>query len=326
MKTEHDSHLRSTGSPRTVAASSAATGRSPSRATRQHAMHGGHDSGQPSLLAADAAVAEDSVREDLAHSHGGKISGLAISAANIAVAGIALVLLAPVWLLSALAIRIDSHGPILYRQVRVGLDRRGARRAPPEGRRAGDRGLELEDTAYGGQERRRRARSESSRRSVDIGGRPFLIYKFRTMRVNAEEQTGPVWAAARDPRTTRVGRVLRRYRLDEIPQFLNVLKGDMSVVGPRPERPDFVRHLRRHFRSYSLRQRVKPGITGLAQVSQGADQSLDDVGRKLAFDLEYLRRRSLSTDLRIMLKTLPVMLFEDHQETLEAADAGAEQG
>ena len=133
--------------------------------------------------------------------------------------------------------------------------------------------------------------------------------------------TGPVWAAATDSRTTRLGRLLRRYRLDEIPQFWNVCRGEMAVVGPRPERPSFVRHLRGEIRDYPARQKVKPGITGLAQVSQAADQTLDDVRKKLDFDLQYVRRRSLATDLRIMLKTLPVMLWQEHD-----ADGGTDEG
>ena len=206
---------------------------------------------------------------------------------NATLALIALSLLSPVILLIAIAIRVDTKGPILYRQLRIGLDRRGT-----------ERDGESSDAFM--------------RRTADLGGRPFTIYKFRTMRVGAEEVSGPVWASPGDRRVTRVGRALRRYRLDEIPQFWNVLRGDMSIVGPRPERPAFVYALRDELDGYPLRHRVPPGITGWAQVNQDPDQTLDDVRQKLQYDLEYLRRRSLAFDLRIMLRTLPVML-ERHE-------------
>ena len=146
----------------------------------------------------------------------------------------------------------------------------------------------------------------------DIGGQPFLITKFRSMRVDAEAVSGPVWAQANDPRVTRVGRFLRRTRLDELPQFWNVLKGEMSIVGPRPERPAFVRQLREEIGHYPLRHQVPPGITGWAQVNRRADQTVDDVRIKVDYDLEYLQRRSLWFDIWIMLKTLPVMFERDH--------------
>ena len=150
--------------------------------------------------------------------------------------------------------------------------------------------------------------NKQGRRNENIGGAPFVIYKFRTMAADAEAETGPVWASKEDGRVTRVGRWLRRYRLDELPQFWNALKGDMAVVGPRPERPAFVRRLRRELSAYALRQRVRPGITGMAQVNRGADQSVDDVKIKLDYDLEYLNRRSLRLDFIIMLRTVPVIL------------------
>ncbi len=206
----------------------------------------------------------------------------AIRLLNFCVAVVALVALLPLGLLIALAIKLDGPGPVLYRQLRVGIDRR---------RPASSGGADFDH-----------------RRTADLGGRPFLMYKFRTMHQDAEERTGPVWALREDGRATRVGRFLRAFRLDEIPQFWNVLKGDMSVVGPRPERPSFVQSLRTELQEYQLRQRVPPGITGWAQVNQEADRSLDHVRSKLRYDLEYLRRRSLSFDLHIMLRTLPVMV------------------
>jgi lipopolysaccharide/colanic/teichoic acid biosynthesis glycosyltransferase len=238
------------------------------------------------------------------------ISELALWTLNFSVAAISVILLFPLLVIIATAIKLDSRGPVFYRQVRVGLDRRDGVPDRPAGRRAADRGLERAE--FDGQDRRLEQSLGSPRRAENAGGRPFLIYKFRTMHVDAEEQTGPVWAAATDVRTTRLGRFLRRYRLDEIPQFWNVLRGEMAVVGPRPERPSFFRHLRREIRDYPARQKVKPGITGLAQVSQAADQTVDDVRKKLDFDLDYVQRRSLAYDLRIMLKTLPVMLGQEH--------------
>jgi lipopolysaccharide/colanic/teichoic acid biosynthesis glycosyltransferase len=201
-------------------------------------------------------------------------------ALNCILALLALVILMPVLLLIALAIKLTSRGPVLYTQERVGLDRRTG---GPDGTHP---------------QRRR-----------DLGGQPFTIYKFRTMRVDAERESGAVWAAQNDPRVTPVGRLLRQYRLDEIPQLLNVLRGEMNIVGPRPERPTIFAELREHIAEYPLRQRAKPGITGLAQINHHYDRSLDDVRTKVGFDLEYIRRQSLREDLRIMFKTLPVVLF-----------------
>jgi lipopolysaccharide/colanic/teichoic acid biosynthesis glycosyltransferase len=199
---------------------------------------------------------------------------------NLFFALAALVLLVPLFLVIALLIRLTSPGPVLYTQVRVGLDRRLPRKA-----------------------------SQNHRRERDLGGRPFIIYKFRTMRVDAEHQSGAVWAEQRDPRVTPIGRLLRQYRLDELPQLLNVLKGEMNIVGPRPERPTIFAELREHIAEYPLRQRAKPGITGLAQINHHYDRSLDDVRTKVHYDLEYIRRQSVAEDFRIMLKTLPVILL-----------------
>ena len=203
---------------------------------------------------------------------------------NLVLAIGALIVLAPFIVLVALLVRLDSPGPIFYRQQRVGLDRRALGERGPSG----------------------------GRRMSDIGGQPFLITKFRSMRVDAELESGPVWAQENDPRVTRVGRVLRRSRLDELPQFWNVLKGEMSIVGPRPERPAFVQQLREEIDHYPLRHQVPPGITGWAQVNRRADQTVDDVRIKVDYDLEYLQRRSLWFDIWIMLKTFPVMFERDH--------------
>ena len=200
-------------------------------------------------------------------------------AVNIVIALLALFVALPLLLLIAVAVKLSSRGPVLYTQERVGLDRRAI------GADAGNR-----------------------RRNRDLGGRPFTIYKFRTMRVDAENGTGAVWATQDDPRITPVGRFLRQYRLDEIPQLLNVMRGEMNIVGPRPERPTIFAELRGHIAEYPLRQRAKPGITGLAQINHHYDRSLDDVRTKVRYDLEYIRRRSLGEDLRIMLQTIPAVL------------------
>lgn len=136
-------------------------------------------------------------------------------------------------------------------------------------------------------------------------GRVFRLYKLRTMVADAEQHTGPVLATADDPRVTRVGRLLRATRLDELPQLFNVLKGDMSIVGPRPERPEFVEKFEAENPAYHYRHLVKPGLTGLAQVQGRYDTSAED---KLRFDLYYIRNYSLLLDLQILLQTIPVVL------------------
>jgi lipopolysaccharide/colanic/teichoic acid biosynthesis glycosyltransferase len=197
---------------------------------------------------------------------------------NVAVAFVALILLAPVMMIVALLVRLSSRGPVLYRQTRVGVDRR---------------------SVSGGNFRRR----------IDYGGRLFTIYKFRTMYVDPDAQPKQQWATKNDPRVTPIGRVLRKYRLDELPQLINVIKGDMNVVGPRPEQPNIFLQLREQVDGYSRRQRVLPGITGWAQVNHHYDQTIDDVRRKVQLDLDYASRMSAAEDLRIMVRTVPVMLF-----------------
>jgi lipopolysaccharide/colanic/teichoic acid biosynthesis glycosyltransferase len=199
---------------------------------------------------------------------------------NVVLAGVALFIALPLLLLIAIAVKLTSRGGIFYTQERVGLDRRTPGRDP------GDH-----------------------RRTRDLGGRPFTIYKFRTMQVDAEQATGAVWATQNDPRITAVGRFLRQYRLDELPQLLNVLRGEMNIVGPRPERPTIFAELREHISEYPQRQRAKPGITGLAQIYHHYDRSLDDVRTKVRYDLEYIRRRSVGEDLRIMFLTIPVIFL-----------------
>ncbi len=144
---------------------------------------------------------------------------------------------------------------------------------------------------------------------VGQSGKQFTMYKYRTMRENAEAETGPVWAQANDPRYTPLGRWLRKTRLDEIPQFWNVLKGDMSLVGPRPERPYFVQRLSEEIPLYSRRHRVKPGITGWAQVKWKYDTSLDDVRQKVKYDLFYIENVNLRMDFKILFRTVRTTLL-----------------
>ena len=147
-----------------------------------------------------------------------------------------------------------------------------------------------------------------SQNRVGKNGKQFTMYKFRTMYNDAEANTGPTWAAENDPRVTKVGAWLRKTRLDEIPQFYNVLKGEMSLVGPRPERPFFVEEFKKEIPMYTRRLRVRPGITGWAQVKWKYDSSLDDVKEKTKYDLFYVENMSLRMDFKILINTLFSML------------------
>lgn len=143
---------------------------------------------------------------------------------------------------------------------------------------------------------------------VGKDGKHFNIYKFRTMRVDAEKQTGPVWASKNDNRLTSIGGFLRKTRIDEIPQFINVLQGDMSLVGPRPERPMFVEKLKAQICDYEKRLYVKPGITGMAQVLHRYDETLADVRKKIKYDILYMKNMCFWTDITIILRTFRVVL------------------
>ncbi|HEU5321569.1 MAG TPA: undecaprenyl-phosphate glucose phosphotransferase, partial [Methylomirabilota bacterium] len=176
-------------------------------------------------------------------------------ALDVAVGGAALVLLAPLVAACAVAVRLTSPGPVLYRQERMGLD-----------------------------------------------GRRFAMLKLRTMRADAEAETGPRWATADDPRRTRVGTFLRRLSLDELPQLVNVLRGEMSLVGPRPERPSFVAEFRRRVPGYMLRHKVKAGMTGWAQVNGWRGNT--SIEKRIEYDLYYIERWSLAFDLKILVRTL----------------------
>ena len=144
---------------------------------------------------------------------------------------------------------------------------------------------------------------------VGKDGKHFRIVKFRSMDKDAEEDSGPVWAEKQDPRVTRVGRIIRNLRLDEIPQFINVLDGNMSLVGPRPERPFFVDQLSKEIPLYKRRLKVRPGITGWAQVKHKYDESIDDVRKKVEYDLYYIENMTLRMDLKILLNTIFVVLL-----------------
>ena len=200
---------------------------------------------------------------------------------NFTLAFAALVVTAPILVLMALAVKLTSRGPILYAQTRVGLDRRW-----------------------------RSTLALHERRLEDLGGQVFTIYKFRTMRVDAERGSGAVWAKENDPRVTPLGKYMRILRLDELPQFWNVLLGDMNIVGPRPERPSIVSRLREDIPEYQCRHRVRPGITGLAQINQNYDACIDDVRSKVSWDIRYIREQGMWLDLMILLRTVPSILLK----------------
>ncbi|NLA21800.1 MAG: sugar transferase, partial [Candidatus Marinimicrobia bacterium] len=172
----------------------------------------------------------------------------------------------PIWLIISLIIKLDSPGPVFYKQKRIGKNRR-----------------------------------------------EFEVIKFRSMVQGAEQETGPKWAEKNDPRVTRFGKFLRKTGLDEIPQFFNVLVGDMSIVGPRPERDYFVNELERSIQFYSRRLIIKPGITGWAQIKYKYDETIDDVREKLRYDLYYIENMSVILDLKIIIQTLLIGLRRKHR-------------
>ena len=224
-----------------------------------------------------AAQPADTVQELAPESHETRARRLL----NVIVAVLGLIIAAPVMAVIAVLVKLTSPGPIFYRQVRVGTDRRNPRL--PVG---------------------------NHRRAIDYGGAPFTIYKFRTMAAAASRSDRQVWAKQNDVRVTPIGRILRKYRLDELPQLINVLRGDMNIVGPRPEQPTIFADLRKQVDGYALRQRVRPGITGWAQINHHYDATVEDVRTKVAYDLEYIARQSFLEDLKIMLATAPVLVFK----------------
>jgi sugar transferase (PEP-CTERM system associated) len=183
---------------------------------------------------------------------------------DILIASLLILLTLPLMIVVALLIKVESCGPILYRQERVGWR-----------------------------------------------GRSFVLFKFRSMRQDAEAGGAPVWAAQRDSRVTRVGRFIRYTRIDELPQLWNVLRGEMSIIGPRPERPYFVERLAAIIPFYAERHFVKPGITGWAQINLPYGASFEEAREKLRYDLYYIKNRSLLFDLRILLATVRVVLLQE---------------
>ena len=184
------------------------------------------------------------------------------SLSDIFISLLILLITLPLNILIALAIKLDSPGPIFFKQERSGM-----------------------------------------------GNKNFNIYKFRSMHKDAEKHTGPVWSQKDDPRVTRLGKIIRKLRIDEVPQMFNVLKGEMSLVGPRPERPYFVEQLSEQIPYYKRRLKVRPGITGWAQVKHKYDESIEDVKVKLRYDLFYIENMSLRMDIKILARTILVVLF-----------------
>ncbi len=181
---------------------------------------------------------------------------------DIVISFLILLITLPITIITAILIKLDSKGPVFFKQERTGLN-----------------------------------------------GKNFYVYKFRSMVKDAEKKSGPVWSQKNDPRVTRVGAFIRKVRIDEIPQMINVLKGEMSLVGPRPERPYFVEKLSKEFPLYKRRLKVRPGVTGWAQVKHKYDETLDDVKTKLRFDLFYIENMSLRMDFKILFRTIFVVLF-----------------
>ena len=185
---------------------------------------------------------------------------------DIGVSGLAVIVGIPLWAMFAIAIKLNSKGPIIYKQERVGKDLKS-----------------------------------------------FTLLKFRSMYIDAEKTTGPVWASKNDPRVTFVGRFMRKSHLDEVPQFINVLRGEMSLVGPRPERPFFVERLSKEIPLYKRRYKVQPGLTGLARVKYKYDESIEDVKIDLQYDLYYIENMSLRMDFQILFWTIfHVLLGKGH--------------
>jgi len=215
-------------------------------------------------------------------------------ATDIVVSASMLLVLFPVMLMVALAVRLTSPGPIIFAQTRVGLNYRKKR--PDRRKSTGSESESVEEERRGG-----------SRRNDGGFGRPFVLYKFRTMRIDAEK-FGAQFAQKNDPRVTSIGRFLRKSRLDELPQLWNVLKGDMSLVGPRPERPEFIERLTAEVPGYLHRLGLKPGLTGIAQVVNGYDNNIESFKRKVALDLLYLQNCCFWNDIKILFRTIGVVL------------------
>ena len=204
---------------------------------------------------------------------------------DITVAILGLFISLPFFLVLPLLIKWNSRGPVFYKQLRTGINRRKSER----------RGVTIGD----GHERR-----NGDRRKLDLYGKPFYIYKFRTMKKQAEQESGAVWATSNDSRITSVGRWLRKYHIDEIPQFINVIRGEMSMVGPRPERPEIIYILMEKVPSYRKRFIMKPGATGPAQIFLGYDSCMADIKRKIQFDSIYIEHRNLRLYFLLLVLTI----------------------
>lgn len=215
------------------------------------------------LKRVDIAHLDDAWLADLDRRRQGRLQALVNRTGDIVISLAMLLVALPVMLVAALLVRLDSPGPVLYRQERVGL-----------------------------------------------GGRSFTLLKFRSMRADSEA-AGPAWAQQRDPRVTRVGSFMRRTRMDELPQLFNVLRGEMGFIGPRPERPHFVEQLAEAIPYFRERARVKPGLTGWAQVNYPYGASVEDARAKLSYDLYYVKNRSLLLDVLILFATVRVILFQE---------------
>ena len=217
---------------------------------------------------AKGEVPTDSLKASwLVYGHGFVQDGVRTAvkrAFDIVMSSLLLLLASPIMLVTAIAIKLDSRGPLIYRQERVGL-----------------------------------------------GGRPFMCLKFRSMRVDAEKDGVARWATKNDSRITRVGAFIRKCRIDELPQLISVLRGEMSLVGPRPERPSFVQQLQAEIPFYDIRHSVKPGVTGWAQVRYSYGASVEDARRKHQFDLYYVKNHSLFLDLLVLVETVSVVLFRE---------------
>lgn len=214
---------------------------------------------------------------------------------DLSIAAVLLVLLAPVMLIVGILVKLTSPGPVIFKQVRVGLN---LRRPGPDRRqnRIKDFPAIFE-----------RRQPGSDRRTEFAYGRHFTLYKFRTMRNDAEKD-GAKFAVKGDARITSIGKFLRKTRLDELPQLINVLRGEMSLVGPRPERPEFMAQLSEEIPYYLDRLGLKPGLTGVAQIINGYDNEIESFRRKAAFDLYYLQNCSVWNDFKILVRTVKVVL------------------
>ena len=217
---------------------------------------------------------------------------------DIIVSASMLVVLSPLLLLLVILVKLSSPGPAIFKQTRVGLNYRKKNKT--------DRRQTQVDLAELDLSSDRRVAKED-RRDEKGYGMPFTLYKFRTMRVDAEKD-GAQFAVKGDPRVTRLGRFMRKTRLDELPQLWNVLKGEMTLVGPRPERPEFIEDLSKEIPNYINRLGLKPGLTGVAQIVNGYDNNVESFRRKVSLDLMYLQNCCIWNDIKILFKTIRVIL------------------